>query len=317
MKNKLRKTGVFLLISLILFGLNACGPKNPPGSTGDPGDAEYVLTVLATNDLHGHFDTLPKYLTIINQIRSERENVLLLDAGDIFRRGPYEGYRGEIETALFNYMGYNAMALGNNEFSLPGGKTGPLAAGDAQIADIIGWADFPVLCGNITYKTGGYIEGTLPYITEELGGLKIAIIGITSEKPFSRKYETVSDKEFIPGEKAVARLLPEAREESDIQIVLSHAGLAADNKIKDVAAVIGGDDHKKLENYANKQGVPVTQAGGETKHWLSRLDLFFKQENGEWRLISFENTLYSAEGIEKDPGLQNLIDSFLEEQIAA
>jgi len=264
-----------------------------------PKDApRYELTILATNDMHGHLDKLRECIPLIEEIREERAHVLLLDAGDIFKRGPDEDQQGSGEVALLNQLKYDAMALGNGEFALPDNlynKEGVdlLKETDAQIANIIKWADFPVLCANVKINdTGDYIEGTKPYIIQKTGDLKIGIIGVTSMKPADRKYEQVANKTFTPGDKAVKRILPKVREESDIQIVLSHAGFFVDQKMKDVSAVIGGDTHVKLNNYKNKYGVPITQGGGEENYNLSRLDLSFAQVNGKWKLQSSKGRLY-------------------------
>jgi len=296
-------TAVLLLFSLV-FGLSACNRQ--PAALDNP---TYELTILATNDLHGHISTMPEYLTIINQVRGERDHVLLLDAGDVFRRGPYQEYQGSVEIALFNQMGYNALVPGNNEFKVPGSPdskdgAGTLEESDAQLADIIRWADFPVLCGNVTLKsTGAYIEGTRPWVIEVVGGLRIGIIGVTHMQPAENKLEMAADKNFVRGDLAVKQLLPEVREASDIQIVLSHAGLSTDKKIKNVSAVIGGHDHNILEDYKNRYGVPVTQGGGEDDHRLTRLDLTFALVDGAWVLQASQGMLYTADGLEKDPAL--------------
>ena len=294
-------------------------PDNDALLTDDPG-AEYptyTITILATNDIHGHFDTLPEYLTIISQIRSERENVLLLDAGDFFKRGPYESCQGEIEISLFNAMGYDALVLGNNEFKSPGSpksakRSGTLEESDEQIANIIKWADFPVLCGNVTLRdSGAYIDGVKPYIVEHVGGIAIGIIGITHMDPAENNLDMAVNKDFLAGDEAVKQLLPLIREESDIQIVLSHAGFLIDYQIENVSAVISGHDHFPLENIKNAYNIPITQGGGEEKHCLSRLDLYFEYINGEWVLIDFDSVLYSADGVSKDMELQRMIDAFI------
>ena len=70
-----------------------------------------TLTILHTNDVHSRLDPFPMdgsnnaglggvaaRANVIKQIRSEEENVLLLDAGDIFQGTPYFNlYKGEPE----------------------------------------------------------------------------------------------------------------------------------------------------------------------------------------------------------------------------
>jgi 5'-nucleotidase len=277
----------------------------------------YTLTVLATNDIHGQIDFLPEYATIVKQIRDEQPNVLLLDVGDVFKRGPHEQHQGRIEIALFNHMGYDAMVLGNNEFKVPNSRhstynAGTLAESDAQIANLVKWADFPILCGNVTMKeTGGYMDGVKPYIVKTVGALRVGIIGITSTQPADQRLDMAVDKVFIRGDQAVRQLLPAVREESDIQIVLSHAGFSIDERIENVSAVIGGHDHRILNDHKNIHGVPVTQGGGEIVYLLVRLDLNFVHDNGQWILQSSEHKLYTAAGdVEKDAELQEMLDAF-------
>ncbi len=63
------------------------------------------ITILHTNDVHSHIDPFPvdhprnpnrggaaRRAAIIDKIRQEEKNVLLLDAGDIFQGTPYFNY---------------------------------------------------------------------------------------------------------------------------------------------------------------------------------------------------------------------------------
>src|SRR5574343_767490 len=88
------------------------------------------LTILYTNDQHSRIDPFPendpkfpgmggfsKRAHAIKKIRSEEENVLLLDAGDIFQGTPYFNfYSGELEYKLMSMMGYEACTMGNHDF---------------------------------------------------------------------------------------------------------------------------------------------------------------------------------------------------------
>ena len=85
------------------------------------------LTILHTNDVHSRLEAFPmdggKYqglggvaarATIIDQIRSEEENVLLFDAGDIFQGTPFFNvYKGEPEIKAMSKLGYDAATIGN------------------------------------------------------------------------------------------------------------------------------------------------------------------------------------------------------------
>ncbi len=292
-------------------------PNKKPADTGINNKDEYLLTVLSTNDIHGYFETMPGYATIIKQVRNEQKNVILLDAGDLFKRGKYENYQGKIEIDLLNEMGYNAMVLGNNEFKVPGSKnskknSGTLQESDSQISNLVKWAKFPILCGNVKLKdTDNYIEGIKPYTIVNVNGMKVGIIGITSTSPEEDKLEMTVNKNFTSGLKVVKELLPEVKSNSDIQIVLSHAGMSINKKIKDVSAVISGHDHMTTFKPIDSNGIPIIQAGGEDMNHLGRLDLNFKHQGNEWVLDSYNGKLYSAEGIAKDDKVKSIIDGYI------
>src|SRR5688572_24368221 len=87
------------------------------------------LTILHTNDMHSRIDPFPmdggrnqglggvaSRAHLINKIRSEETNVLLLDAGDIFQGTPYFNfYNGEVELKAMTKMGYDATTIGNHD----------------------------------------------------------------------------------------------------------------------------------------------------------------------------------------------------------
>jgi len=77
------------------------------------------LTILHTNDVHSRIDPFPmdgsrnegqggvaRRKVLIDRIRSEGQDCLLLDAGDIFQGTPYFNmYGGEIEMKLMTELG--------------------------------------------------------------------------------------------------------------------------------------------------------------------------------------------------------------------
>jgi 5'-nucleotidase len=99
----------------------------------------------------------------------------------------------------------------------------------------------------------------------------------------------------------VSELTREAEEFSDIQIVLSHAGINMDMLMSGVSAIISADDHIKTlfprVIIDGSRAIPVVQAGGEQNHSLGRLDLFFELRDGEWVLASFDGFLYSLDDV--------------------
>ena len=278
----------------------------------------YELSIIHNNDVHGRMEWLPQFKTLIDEAREETDNLLVLNGGDIFLRGPLQEQQGIPEMTVLNEMGYDAWVPGNNDFRVPpeGGDT---EAGNEQIQNLIELANCPTLCANVTMKdTGELIDGVEPYIIKEVGGLDIGIIGVTSLKPQDRGWEEVSDKVFESGDITVTNLMEEVAPQTDINIVLSHTGLAVDTKtcwVEGVSAVVGADDHFVISEPLYTPGendsktTPIVQAGGEYDQFLGRLDLEYTYTEGARTLTDFDGYLYDLEGVEPDQEIQDLIDS--------
>ena len=281
---------------------------------------QFELTIVYNNDTHGVVDRLPYFKTLIDEARAEEENILVLHGGDIFLRGEFEDQQGIPEMTMMNDIGYDAWVLGNNDFRIAP-KGGTRLEGNEQIQNLIALAEFPTLCANVTMRDGGaLIENVEPYIIKEIGGLRVAIIGVTSLKPQMRGWEETYDKVFEAPNITVANVLEEIKDEADIFIVLSHAGLADDiaiSKVKGISAIVGADDHfiiAKPIYYPgpfDSKSTPMVQAGGETDQYLGRLDLMFKYtEDGAWAMVDFEGYLYDLTDVEPDQDLADLIEEY-------
>ncbi|MCR1840386.1 bifunctional metallophosphatase/5'-nucleotidase [Murimonas intestini] len=313
----LRKKAAILSMTAVLAA-TAASSLTAQASDAAQGDT-YQLSIVYNNDIHGRVDRLPQFKTLIDQAREECDNLLVLNGGDIFLRGEFQEQQGIPEMELLNAMGYDAWVLGNNDFRVPP-KGGSIVQGNEQLQNLIGLAEFPTLCANVTMNnTGEYIDNADPYTIKEVGGLKVGIIGVTSLKPQDRDWKEVSDKTFESGEITVGKIIEEVKPQTDINIVLSHTGLAVDTKIANVegiSAVIGADDHYIITSpvyYPGDEGfksTPILQGGGEQDQYLGRLDLTYIYDEGTWTLDDFNGYLYDLEGVEGNSEIQNLIDTY-------
>ena len=297
----------------------------------------FELTILQTNDLHGHLDdyitlndgtvhhnSIAKYATIIENVRDEEENVLLVDGGDIFLRGEFQAGQGELETALLKAMDYDAMVIGNNDFRVyPAGEGTPVSRYE-QLKDYHRNVNFPILTGNVIVKeTGKYIQNVEPWKSFTFDGVKVGMIGLTSMKPEIRGWNDVADLDFIEPLEALKALLPEVSEKSDINIVLSHAGNPEDHnlaQVPGVSAVLGADTHKVIKTpeyeFNGEVMVPITQAGGEQENYLGRLDLTYKVVDGKMKLVESDGLLYDVTNVPADPEIKAIIDDYRAEMNA-
>ncbi|EDL4189160.1 hypothetical protein CSO14_13390 [Salmonella enterica subsp. enterica serovar Infantis] len=120
-------------------------------------DKTYKITILHTNDHHGHFWRseygeygLAAQKTLVDSIRKEVAqeggSVLLLSGGDINTGVPESDLQdAEPDFRGMNLIGYDAMAVGNHEFD------NPLTVLRQQEK----WAKFPFLSANIYQKSTG------------------------------------------------------------------------------------------------------------------------------------------------------------------
>lgn len=315
-----KNAAIIAMAAMTVLGASSMSIQAEEVQEGDT----YQLTIVYDNDIHGNVDRLPQFKTLIDEAREECDNILVLNGGDIFLRGEFQEQQGIPEMNLLNAMGYDAWVLGNNDFRVPT-EGGTIEEGNEQLQNMIAICDFATLCANVTMKEdGSYIEHVEPYTVKEVGGLDIGIIGVTSLKPQNRGWEEVSDKVFESGEITVAAIIEEVRPQTDINIVLSHTGLAVDTKIANVdgvSAVIGADDHYIITSpiyYPGANGfksTPILQGGGEQDQYLGRLDLTFVYEEGVWTLDDFNGYLYDLEGVEGDSQIQKMIDQYRTEAL--
>ena len=145
-------------------------------------DKTYKITILHTNDHHGHFWRseygeygLAAQKTLVDGIRKEVAeeggSVLLLSGGDINTGVPESDLQNaEPDFKGMNLVGYDAMALGNHEFD------NPLETLRIQEK----WATFPFLSANIYKKSTGE-RLFKPYAVFDKQGVKIAVIGLTTD----------------------------------------------------------------------------------------------------------------------------------------
>jgi 5'-nucleotidase len=280
----------------VLAGLDALPLNRVLGKEGFIG-----LTILYTNDQHSRIEPFPqndpKYpgeggfarrAALVEKIRNENENVLLLDAGDIFQGTPYFNYfSGEVEYKLMSMMKYDAVTFGNHDFDL----------GCENILKQMPHASFDFINCNYDFKDTVLAKNKkiFPYKIYRKGRLKIGVLGIGIE------LENLVDKKYVKGilytdpvtnaNKWAAVLKHD--EKCDYVICLSHLGYKYDNnkisdlifasQTKNIDLIIGGHTHTFLENpekVKNADGLEVliTQVGW-AGIWLGKTSITFSAHN--------------------------------------
>lgn len=240
------------------------------------------LLILHTNDTHSCVLPLNPNLAdtmlagrggflrraaMIDQMRKEDKDLLLLDSGDFSQGSPYYTmFKGDVETELMNIMGYDAATIGNHEFDF----------GLENMARIFRKAKFPIVCANYDF-TGTVVEGLVkPYVIIKRKGVRIGIFGLSPKLDGLVMASTcvgVRYSDPIKTANAVADKLKN-EEKCDVVICLSHLGwdeaglndMEMMAKTRNIDLVLGGHSHsyfKTLNHVRNLDGkdVPNDQNG--------------------------------------------------------
>ena len=192
----MRKVISLLLVMMLVLGLFAgCGNTAPAETTAAPTEAPETqapeteaaepqgdIAILYTNDVHTYIDKVLSY-DVIAAVKAELQkqypHVLLLDAGDAIQGTAYGSMdKGETIVKLMNAAGYDLATLGNHEFDY--GMEGTM--------NVIEWAEYPYVSANFYHEKDG-VKGEAvlaPYVIFELGGEKVAVVGITTPESFTK-----------------------------------------------------------------------------------------------------------------------------------
>lgn len=285
-------------------------------------DKTYKITILHTNDHHGHFWRseygeygLSAQKTLVDGIRrevaSEGGSVLLLSGGDINTGVPESDLQdAEPDFRGMNLIGYDAMAVGNHEFD------NPLTVLRQQEK----WAKFPFLSANIYQKSTGE-RLFKPWAIFTRQDLKIAVIGLTTDDTAKiGNPEFFTDIEFRkPAEEAKVVIQElQMNEKPDVIIATTHMGhydngnhgsnapgdveMARSLPAGALAMIVGGHsqdpvcmaaENKKQVDYVpgtpcapdKQNGIWIVQAH-EWGKYVGRADFEFR--NGEMKMVNYQ-----------------------------
>ncbi|EAW0862904.1 bifunctional UDP-sugar hydrolase/5'-nucleotidase [Salmonella enterica] len=285
-------------------------------------DKTYKITILHTNDHHGHFWRseygeygLAAQKTLVDRIRKEVAqeggSVLLLSGGDINTGVPESDLQdAEPDFRGMNLIGYDAMAVGNHEFD------NPLTVLRQQEK----WAKFPFLSANIYQKSTGE-RLFKPWAIFTRQDIKIAVIGLTTDDTAKiGNPEYFTDIEFRkPAEEANVVIQElNMNEKPDVIIATTHMGhydngdhgsnapgdveMARSLPAGSLAMIVGGhsqdpvcmaSENKKQVNYVpgtpcapdKQNGIWIVQAH-EWGKYVGRADFEFR--NGEMKMVNYQ-----------------------------
>ncbi|PAW28338.1 bifunctional metallophosphatase/5'-nucleotidase [Peribacillus simplex] len=219
-----------------------------------------------TNDTHAHLDNVAKRVTAVKEVRKNKPQALLVDAGDVFSGTLYfNEFKGQADLCFMNLMKYDVMTFGNHEFDL-----GSSAEGHQALADFIKGAKFPFVSSNVDFSKDDKFKGLFSDlisskpeqgkiyngIIKQVDGQKVGFFGLTTEEtkdissPGSIEFENYLEE----AEKAVKAFKGMGVNKI---VAVSHIGYddnaAYDNdltlaaKVKGIDVIVGGHSHTQLD----------------------------------------------------------------------
>ncbi len=296
------------------------------------------LRIMETTDLHVHVfpydyyadrprDTvgLSRTASLIQAVRDEASNALLIDNGDFlqgnpmgdyiaYERGMKEGDTHPIINAM-NTLGFDASTLGNHEFNY----------GLDFLMKALAGADFPVVSANVALEMGSdptrdktlippfvILDRTVTDGDGTAHPIKVGLIGFVPPQIMNwdrRHLEgKVQARDIVETAKAYIPLMKE--QGADIIVALSHSGIGAADAsdgmenaavplagLDGVDAILTGHSHLVFPSpgYADfagadvdagtLMGTPATMGGFWGSH-MGLIDLLLEKDGSEWRVVS-------------------------------
>ena len=276
------------------------------------------LTILHTNDVHSHIEPFAdddkKYpglggaahrATILDNIRKKSDNVLVLDAGDIFQGTPYFNFfQGDLEIDLMNKMRYDAATIGNHDFD----------GGIDTLAKQITRSNFPFVNCNYDFTNTPVAGKVHKHVVIKKGKLKIGITGCGVELNGLVPDKLYVNTKYKDPVKCVQEQVDILKYEKKCHLIicLSHLGYKYDNaKVSDIVLaqqttnidlIIGGHTHTFLEQpdvQKNKEGkdVLINQVGWAGIQ-IGQLEYFFEKSFRK-KLSNYQTVIVDKKSIEK------------------
>ncbi len=277
-----------------LYGVDDGSPSHYALTSGD-------FAALAQG--YGRVGGLDRVATVINAIRADRPEALLLDGGDTWH-GSYTCYQtqGQDMVNVMNALKPDAMTF-HWEFTL----------GSERVNEIVEGLPFAALGQNIfDAEWDEPAELFPPYKFFERDGVKIAVIGQAFPyMPIANPGWMFPEYAFGIRDENMQEIVDEVRAEgAELVVLLSHNGFDVDKKMAGIVTgidvILSGHTHDALPEPV-LVGETVIVASGSNGKFVSRVDL--DVQNG--RMMGFRHKLIPifSDVIAPDPEVAAVIDA--------
>lgn len=254
------------------------------------------ITILYTGQTHSslyHCDCpkepdggLGRRMAKVKELRARNPHTLLLEAGGFFAGGMLDEHsqgieldkaRNEINLRSLELMGYDALALGDDEFNF----------GKDYLLGQIKKSKLSFLSANVK------MEGCAPYSIKKIADINIAIIGLTNDEAKVKS----AGLELEDAKTALMRTIQEVKKnKADLILCLSYLGEEKDkaliSEVKDIDIVISGRPAESPDNYTKIGSAFLVRPVWQGRR-LSKIDL--ELENHKIKALKLEQIRLSKE----------------------
>ena len=251
---------------------------------------------------YGRVGGLDRVATVVNSIRADRPDALLLDGGDTWH-GSYTCYQteGQDMVNVMNGLKPDAMTF-HWEFTL----------GSERVNELVSSLPFTSLGQNIfDAEWDEPAELFKPYKFFERGGVKIAVIGQAFPyMPIANPRWMFPEYSFGIREDNMAAMVQEVRDQgAELVVVLSHNGFDVDKKmagnVEGIDVILSGHTHDALPEPVLVGKTHIIASGSNGK-FVSRVDLDVR--DGEMKGIKHKLIPIFSDVITPDADVAKLID---------
>lgn len=279
--------------------------------TASPADAQ-KLVIVSANDTHSQIDPTPdgkggivRRKALYDQIRRDNENTLFVHCGDAVQGTVYFNlYKGKVEYALIDSLGYDLITLGNHEFD---------NAVDG-FADMYANIKAEKLSANYDVSASLLDRQFRPYSIKAYGDKRVGIfaVNVNPKGMISEgNYDGIRYLDAMDVADATAKYLKEVQK-VDFVVMISHIGydsmdpsepndslIVANSHYIDL--VIGGHSHSvikpgsKYANVHNADGkVVIIGQNGKSGKLVGRFDIDLATRDVQYSHIAVDSTLDEA-----------------------
>lgn len=266
------------------------------------------IVILHTNDIHSHYEQMPKIATAFRTLEKKHAGIPLLkiDVGDHMDRMRIatDGTNGAANIAIMNATGYHLAVPGNNE---------GLTFTQEQLAVNYGQlANFTVLGSNMGIAPDGALPPWLSsHWIQELEGIRLGFIGVTAYYP---DFYALLNWQLHEPLAVIARQVEALKPQVDSIVLLSHLGIVKDRQIAEtipgIDLILGAHTHHLFEEVTLCEDTYMA-ATGCFGRYIGEVELSYDRTSK--KLVRIDGGSHSIESYEMAADINRLIEDYEEQ----